>query len=232
MRLNPEQSPKLEEIVNKALEKDRKLRYQSAAEIRADVQRLKRDTESNRTVAVRTRTIFPKWAFIASAAVLVIGLAVGGWLFYPRKAHALSETDTIVLADFANSTGEAVFDDTLKQALATELQQSPFLNILPDQKVGEALKLMGRSAGQRLDANSALDVCRRAGSKAVLEGSIASLGSEYVIGLNAVNCQTGGSLAREEAQAKKKEEVLQALEKATTKLREKLGGASPYRAEV
>jgi hypothetical protein len=116
----------------------------------------------------------------------------------------LSETDTVVLADFANSTGDAVFDDTLKQALATELQQSPFFNILSDRKVSNTLKLMGRTAEQRLDEKTAVDLCQRTQSKAVLAGSIANLGSEYVIGLHALNCQTGDSLARAEAQARRR----------------------------
>jgi len=226
VRLNPDLPPKLEEVVSKALEKDRKLRYQSAAGIRTDLQRLRRDTESDRT-APDTASVWPrfpsnKWA-IAGAAIVLAGLAVGAWLFSSRKAHALTERDTIVLADFANSTGDAIFDDTLKQALAAELQQSPFLNILPDRKVSETLKLMDRSPDQRLDEKTALDLCQRAGSKAVLAGSIAPLGSHFVVGLNAVNCASGDSLAREEAEAERKEDVLKGLDKAASKLRAKLG---------
>jgi eukaryotic-like serine/threonine-protein kinase len=157
------------------------------------------------------------------AAIVVLGLSFGGWLYHARRTHALSETDTIVLADFANTTGDNVFDDTLKQALATELQQSPFLNILPDRKVNATLKLMGRTGDIHLDEETAIDLCQRTGSKAVMSGSIASLGSQYAIGLNAVNCQTGDSLAREAVQASKKEDVLNALDKAATKLREKVG---------
>jgi eukaryotic-like serine/threonine-protein kinase len=127
------------------------------------------------------------------------------------------------LIDFANSTGDPLFDDTLKQGLATEMQQSPFLNILPDRKVGETLKLMGRSADERLEPKTALELCQRAGSKPVLMGSITGLGSEYVIGLNAVDCETGGWLAREQVQATNKEKVLDSLHKAATRLREKLG---------
>ena len=163
------------------------------------------------------------WKIAIPSAALVVSLIVGGLYDRSHRAKPLTERDMIVLADFANSTGDPVFDDTLKQALATELQQSPFFNILSDQKVGETLKLMGRSADERLDNKTALDLCQRTRSKAVLAGSIANLGSQYVVGLNALNCQTGDSLARAEAQASKKEDVLNALDKAATKLREKVG---------
>jgi eukaryotic-like serine/threonine-protein kinase len=230
-QINHALRPKLDEIIGKAIEKDRKLRYQTAADIRTDLQRLRRETESGRSAATGTASGVPataksaaRWKPIAPiAAVLILGLGIGGWLFYTRKAHALTETDTVVLADFANYTGDAVFEDTLKQALATELQQSPFINILSDRKVGETLKLMGRSADERLDEKTALDLCQRTQSKAVLAGSIANLGSAYVVGLHALNCQTGDSLARAEGQASKKEDVLNALGKAATKLWGKMG---------
>jgi eukaryotic-like serine/threonine-protein kinase len=237
-QMNPELPLKLGEIITKALEKNHKLRYQHAADIRTDLQRLKRDlgvpvavagrdTESDRSAAMTAqverkpaaKSVSFRWATVAGAAVL----AVGAWLFNTSKAHALTNKDTIVLADFDNKTGEAVFDDTLKGALATELEQSPFFNILSDPKVSETLKLMGRSADERLDEKTALDLCQRTRSKAVLAGSIASLGSLYVVGLNALNCQTGDSLARAEAQASKKEDVLNALGNAATTLREKVG---------
>jgi tetratricopeptide (TPR) repeat protein/predicted Ser/Thr protein kinase len=220
----------LDGIIGKALEKDRKLRYQSAAEIRTDLARLKRDSESERT-AVGTTEAGPKlattstrrWMAIASVAVVGVALGVGGWLYFTRRAHALNQTDTIVLADFANSTGDPVFDDTLRQGLAVQLGQSPFLNILPDRRVSETLKLMGRSPDQRLDEKTALDLCQRTQSAAVFDGSIASLGSQYVIGLRAVNCRTGDSLAQEQVTANGKEQVLRALNEASTKLREKIG---------
>ena len=160
---------------------------------------------------------------LSAAAVLILGLGAAGWLYYVRRAHALTEKDTVVLADFTNSTGDAAFDDTLRQALAVNLEQSPFLNILPDRKVSETLKLMGRAAHARVDQETALELCQRAGCNAVLAGSIASLGSQYVIGLSAVNCRTGDSLARNEVQASRKEDVLRALGKAGRELREKLG---------
>ena len=228
-RVNPDIPSELERIVNKALEKDRKLRYQSAADIRADLQRLKRDTESARAVATaaaprRTPTARKaRWKVLAAAAALVAALATGALFFHNRKAHALNETDTIVLADFANSTGDPVFDDALKQAVSVQLGQSPFLNILSDQAVREHLRFMGRSPNDRVTQEVAQELCQRANSKAVLAGSIASLGSQYVIGLKVVHCETGQALAQEQVQAARKEDVLKALGDASTKLREKLG---------
>ena len=231
VRVNPEISPELERIINKALEKDRKLRYQSAADIRTDLQRLKRDTESGRAALTTAETglkpapksTWFRWVAVTGATVLVIGLAVGGWLFHTRKAHALTEKDTIVLSDFDNKTGDAVFDDTLKQGLSVQLEQSPFLNLLSDRKVNETLKLMGRPAGDRLTPEVTHEVCQRTSSKAMLTGSIAGLGSQYVIGLKAVNCDTGDVLAEAQEQAAGKEAVLKALHAAAVSLRSKLG---------
>ena len=231
VRLNPDVSPKLEEIINKTLEKDRKLRYQSAAEIRADLQRLKRDSESSRAAVEADEAGFERgkkstrlrWVAVTGATMLVIGLAVSGWWVFSRKAHALTEKDTIVLADFTNMTGDAVFDGTLRQALTVQLEQSPFLSLVSEQRVGETLRLMGRSPNERVTQELAQEICQRAGSKALVTGSIASLGSQYVIGLNAVNCRTGDALVRDQVQATSKEEVLKALDKAATKLRGKLG---------
>ena len=230
VRLNPDVAPKLEEVINKALEKDRKLRYQSAAEIRTDLQRLKRDSDSGRATAATAQVeskpaekSTPLRWMATFAGIVIVGLTVGGWLFFSRKAHALSDKDTIVLADFKNTTGDDVFDDTLKQALTVELMQSPFLNILSDQKVQDTLKLMGRASGERVTPEVARDLCQRTGSKAYVGGSIANLGSQYVIGLNAVNCQTSDSVAQEQMTADGKEQVLKTLEKATTSLRGKLG---------
>ena len=231
VRLNPDVPPKLEDIINKALEKDRNLRYQHAADMRTDLQRLKRDTESGRTAVAAAETrpkpvlksTWFRWAAVTGATVLVIGLAVGGWLFSSRKAHALTDKDTIVLSDFENKTGDAVFDDTLKQGLSVQLEQSPFLALVSERRVNETLKLMGRSPDDRLTANVTREVCQRTGSKAMLTGSIAGLGSQYVIGLKAVNCWTGDVLAEAQEQAVGKEAVLKALDAAAVSLRSKLG---------
>ena len=154
---------------------------------------------------------------------MALALAIGGWLFFVPRTHALTDKDTIILADFANSTGDAVFDDALKQALAVDLGQSPFLNVLSDGKVRTTLQQMTRSPTEKLTEETAREVCQRAGSKAFISGSIAGLGTQYVIGLNAINCATGDSLARQQVQAVGKEKVLDALGSATANLRNELG---------
>jgi serine/threonine protein kinase/predicted Zn-dependent protease len=232
VRLNPQLPAKLEEIINKALEKDRKLRYQSAAEIRTDLQRVLRDSDSGRG-ALGVRAVeptgaprffaVPRAAAAAGALVVLLGMALSGWFVFARKAHALRATDTVVLADFTNKTGDAVFDDTLKQALSVSLGQSSFLNIVSDQKVRDTLKLMGRPPDDPLPLDRALEVCQRTGSTAVFSGSIAGLGSQYVLGLNALACGSGDVLAQAQVQAARKEDVLKALDQAAAKLREKVG---------
>src|SRR5579859_5627775 len=152
----------------------------------------------------------PKVVVAAAIVVIAAGIA-GGLLWRSRHRPVLTEKDTIVLADFANSTGDPVFDDALKQGLRVQLEQSPFLNILSDQKVSEGLRLMGRAPDERLTRELARDLCQRMGSKAVLTGSISSFGSHYVIALNAFNCQTGDALASEQVEADRRERVLKAL---------------------
>ena len=232
VRLNPHVAPNLEEIINKALEKDRKLRYQNAADIRTDLQRLKRDTESGRMAAARaeeesksTSKVFmlPRWAVIVGAAIVVIGLAVVGWLQFTHKAQALSDKDTIVVADFTNATGDPVFDGTLRQGLAVQLEQSPFLSLLSEQRIQQTLRMMGQPADARLTPDLGRELCKRTGSAAVLDGSIASLGSQYVLGLRAVSCRAGDTLAEEQERAAGKEQVLAAMDKAAAKLRRTLG---------
>jgi serine/threonine protein kinase/tetratricopeptide (TPR) repeat protein len=287
VRLNPDLPVKLEDLINKSLEKDRNLRYQYAADIRADLQRLKRDTGSGRAVAAQSDSVpiaqertepapqagsgsgsgisarvaaaqssathasaRPSSAGSAAAAsasasgqavgpavgsrskllkigapvaLVIVALLAGGLYFRSRSGHTLTQQDTIVLADFTNTTGDAVFDGTLKQALAVDLEQSPFLRVLTGARVRQTLRFMGRSSDERLTTDLARELCLRAGSKAMLAGSVASLGTQYVITLNAINCQTGDSLAQEQAEAGSKEQVLGAMGSAATKLRGKLG---------
>jgi len=191
------------------------------------LQRLKRDKDSGHAAVAATATsgrVRPyKRSVMASAAAIVIGLTVGGWLYFAHRAHALTEKDTIVLADFTNTTGDSVFDDTLKQALAVDLAQSPFLNVVSEDKVRQTLRQMTRSPNERLTRDLAREVCQRTGSKAYLAGSIAALGTQYVIGLEAVNCTSGDALARQQMTAAGKEQVLPALGQAAAKLRSEVG---------
>jgi serine/threonine protein kinase/tetratricopeptide (TPR) repeat protein len=259
VRLNPDLPSRLEEVINKALEKDSNLRYQHAAEMRADLQRLKRDTDSGRTAQMSVPTEFAtssavapaatsskasaaqqaapsalvsaqsskpflrSWKFVASVVVLLAAIVAFGFYWRSTSAHALTEKDTILLVDFSNTTGDSVFDDTLKQALAVDLEQSPFLNVFPEQRVQRTLKLMGRAADARITQDIGREICEREGIKAMLAGSIANLGSQYVITINAVNSRSGETLGRAQAQAASKEQVLKALDSAASELRGKLG---------
>jgi tetratricopeptide (TPR) repeat protein len=273
VRLNPDVPSELERIINRSLEKDRELRYQHASEMRAELQRLKRDTDSGKRLvaqdlpdggqasvsgnyqatsadpiggagvaspaatgslagalaraepsAAATTSPAPKrFGAIAAAAAMTVVLIGAGLYWRSHPGTKLTEKDSIVLADFVNTTGDAVFDGTLKQALAVQLEQSPYLNIAPDQTVRSALKFMGRPADERVTGGVAREICQRENMKALLNGSIAQLGSQYVIAIDAMNCATGDSLAREQVTADNKESVLSAVGKAASSLRGKLG---------
>ena len=265
VRLNPDLPAELEHIVNRALEKDRNLRYQHASDMKAELQRVKRDTDTGRLAAASSGPVTAAqdtvsqsiaqqsaqssgsvaragssaavsvaevsvaggrklWKILVPIALVVVAAVVAG-IFYmrPRPAAPLAEKDTIVLADFDNTTGDPVFDGALKQALAVQLGQSPYLNILSDRKVGETMRLMGRQPGDRITRDVAGELCVRTGSKAILLGSISNLGGQYVVGIDAVSCNTGDTLAKEQEEAATKQDVLKALSKAASSLRGKLG---------
>jgi serine/threonine protein kinase/Flp pilus assembly protein TadD len=281
VRLNPDLPPKFEDIINRALEKDREMRYQHASEMKSELMRLKRDTDSSRAIKVgsgetgvspvpsnvgadalvrpreygsaqghapwvstsRTGVSPPHGSatghirtgahglpgratlgkIVSIAVAVLVAAGIGVYYFLHSHSARLGEKDSILLADFVNTTGDSVFDGTLKQALAVELEQSPYLNVTPESRIREALKFMGRSTDERLTKAMAREICLREGIKAMLTGSIASLGSHYVIDLNAINAQNGDSLAREQAEANSKEAVLKTLDQAASTLRGKLG---------
>ncbi len=225
-RLNPDLPPELEGIIDKALEKDRELRYRSIAEMRTDLQRLKGGSGSAGLQAKEARApgrARKHWRVIVSAALAAAALAITGIYLSLHHTPKLTNEDTLVLADFTNTTGDPVFDDTLKQAISVQLGQSPFLNLLSNARTRATLKLMAKPFDSKLTPEVASDLCQRAGGKAYISGSIARLGSQYVIGLNAVNCKTGDPLAQEQVTAENKEHILKALDQAATKLRKKLG---------
>ncbi len=293
LRYNPDMPDELRNVISRALEKDRELRYQHASELRSELKRLQRNStgqtsaftdlpeepepldskpstktavrrssKSQRVSAVALKTTtqvkaktassgrvsaarnveefeeieleegaaeeparqFPWKLLVAALVALTLGLGGGVyWFLRPHGGGKLTNRDTVVLADFANSTQDTVFDDTLKQALAIQLGQSPFLNVLSDQKIAATLKLMNKSRTEQLTQDVAREVCMRADGRAVLSGSIVSVGSQYLIGLKAIDCQTGDVLANADAQAENRDRVLKALDKAGDDLRQKLG---------
>ena len=268
IRFNRDIPAELERIINKALEKDRNLRYQNAPDMRTDLQRLKRDTETGRVRAASSGSVVTVedggthvafaaptsasvsnsvdqatpssssagkvaqisvakkrnlWKIVVLGAVVAVTAIAGGLYYRTHRVKPLTEKDTVVLADFANETGDSVFDDTLKTGLSVSLNQSPFLNVLSDNKVAATLKLMTRPTDTKLTPDIARELCQRAGSKAYIAGSIASLGSQYVLGLKVMNCESGDVLAQEQATAATKEKVLDTLGEAASKLRSELG---------
>jgi eukaryotic-like serine/threonine-protein kinase len=242
LQLNPKHPGEFERIVNKALEKDRSLRYQHASELRADLKRLQRDSDSGRvasssapslaTVASGGATVSSGGAATESplrrlvtvgASAILIAAAVAVGYFYIHRAPKLTDKDSVVIADFTNTTGDEVFDGTLRQGLSAQLEQSPFLSLVSDQLIAQTLNLMSQAKQARLTPELARDICQRTDSAATIEGSISSLGSQYVLGLRAVNCRTGDLLAEAQATATGKEQILNALGDAAAKIRAKLG---------
>jgi eukaryotic-like serine/threonine-protein kinase len=225
--LRPELTVRFDEIVLKALEKDRTLRYAHVADLRADLQRLKRDVETAAIGTAADRATAPtsvrrvNW-WLAAAALVAIAAAGGGY-WYSRRPAPLTDKETVVLADFANTTGDPVFDGTLRQGLAIQLQQSTFLSLTTDTRIQQLLRLMGQPEGAKLTPAIAREICERMGGGAVLEGSIASLGAQYVLGVRASGCRSGSVLGEEQEQIAKKEDVLNALSGIASRLRVRLG---------
>ena len=224
--IRPDVPEPLEGVILKALEKDRALRYQHASDMRADLQRLRRDTESARESLVSSTAAAPsarrRRTTIGAAVAAAVTLGAAAY-FYAHRAAALTDKDTIVLADFRNTTDDEVFDETLRQGLSVQLEQSPFLSLISDERIRRTLGLMGRSPDAPLTGDVAREVCERTGSVAVLEGSIAALGTEYVLGLRASHCRTGNVLADDQVQAARKEDVLKALSQIARTFRTRVG---------
>ena len=218
---NPKVPEELERIIGELLEKDRALRYRSAAELRGDLERL----QAGLSPAISRRgqgNALIRYGITAAATLL---LAAGGYFLWQqqRRPKTLTDQDVVVLADITNTTGETVFDGTPRTALALGLEQSPFLKIMDDRAMQKDLRLMNLPAEQRITDPVAHDICVREGAAATIGGSIAGLGKSYVLTLQAVTCESGATLAREQIQAEDKEHVLSAVGTAATAMRTKLG---------
>ena len=250
-QVNANVPPEFDRIVAKALEKDRETRYQSAADLRADLKRLKRETETGQQLSALGALGAPglprrsaegatadaaglprrsaegakagRMALWVAAPVVTVAVIAGLLLWQSQRTPALTERDTVVLSDFRNSTGDTMFDDTLSQALAVQLRQSPFINILPEQQVEATLQMMGRPAMEPVTTDVAREICVRTGAKAILGGTIAAIGSQYLLTLSAQDCVNGETLAEEAVNAPGKDAVLASLGEAATAFREKLG---------
>ena len=239
--LNPSLPPAVESIVNKALEKDRSRRYQHAADIRTELQRLKRDTESGRKATATSNELrrvgagavpsgllssFTKAKqkrVLLSLTVVVLVIVGAILLVQRRQSVTLGETDWVLVSDFVNATGDPVFDGALKQALTVKLSESPYFNVVLDGATRQTLQLMGRSGDDRVVPPLAREVCEREGAKVVVGGSIVALGNNYAVDLDATNCLTGTSIANEEAMAQNRDQVLKTLGQVIPSIRRKLG---------
>jgi len=229
--VNPVVPAEFDRIVARALEKDRDLRYQTATDLRSDLKHLKRARESESVRAAPPAAVpaapprrRAAWMWVAGGATAVVAVIAGAFLHSnANRTAAFAERDSVVLADFTNSTGDQVFDDTLKEALEVQLRQSPFLSVLPEQRVRGTLKLMGRKPGDRITPEIARDICERTASKAMIAGAISQLGTSYVISLDASNCRSGDTLEKAQVQASSKDDVLKALASAVDRLRRGLG---------
>jgi serine/threonine protein kinase/Flp pilus assembly protein TadD len=217
---NPEVPAELARIIARLLEKDRASRYQSAAELRAEL-------EASRSLNVepsRKRKGAAGWLRYAFATgVVLTTIALGVFVWHRSQAKPLTDQDVLVLADFTNNTGDSVFDGTLREALAIRLEESPFLKVMSDEEMRQDLRLMGRSPDQHITNDIAREVCIREADKAMISGSIARLGTAYAITLQAANCQTGDVLARGQVEAEDKDHVLKAVRAAGGEIRVKLG---------
>jgi tetratricopeptide (TPR) repeat protein len=243
----PDTPADLQRVVGKALQKDRDSRYQHVNDLLTELKNLKQELEfqeklgrSGSIATHVTTTDHPnsavafarrRWKLLAPGAVAVVALIVVGLYWQLHPAVALTNKDTIVLADFVNTTGDSVFEATLKEALSNELARSPFLNVLSDKRVVATLKQMNRPVNQRLTQDVAREVCMRTNSKVYLLGSIGEAGNRYRIELKALNCATGATVARAETVAEDRDTVVKALGEAGNQMRRKLGESLPSLAK-